>query len=148
MTYWLQEVKRKRLPPWRSFWLSPSMYRVGFILSCPMFPTLRKFLLKFPIISLISFGFCWAEGNLYLLADSSWPLDARTTTWALIPICNIPNPSIGEEDATMPLANWETSPINMCIHRKWNKMLWSKDAYMVIIQRKKTHTSKHSTCSS
>ena len=31
--------------------------------------------------------------------------------------CNVPNPPIGEEDATMALTIRAKSPMNMCIHK-------------------------------
>ena len=31
--------------------------------------------------------------------------------------CNVPNPSTGEEDATMALTIWAIGPMNMCIHK-------------------------------
>ena len=31
--------------------------------------------------------------------------------------CHVPEPSTGEEDATMALTIQETSPMNMCIHK-------------------------------
>ena len=31
--------------------------------------------------------------------------------------CNIPDPLTGEEDASMAITIWATSPMNMCIHK-------------------------------
>ena len=44
-------------------------------------------------------------------------IQTHAATSSLIPHCNIPDPPTGEEDATMALTIWETSPVNMCIHK-------------------------------
>ena len=59
---------------------------------------------------------CYAEGNLLLLSDLSWPIQAHAITRALIPHCNVPDPPTDEEDTTISQTIRESSPMNMNIH--------------------------------
>ena len=43
---------------------------------------------------------CCVEGNLPLLSDLSWPIQAHVATRALIPHYNVPDPLTDEGDAT------------------------------------------------
>ena len=70
---------------WMSFRLSPMTYQMGFNPSLPMFFTLRNFLLKFFVISLISHFFLLGRAQLASLTDSSQPIESHAATWALIP---------------------------------------------------------------
>ena len=45
-------------------------------------------------------SFFWTVGNLPLLSDLSWPIQAHAVTRALIPFYHIPDPLTGKEDAT------------------------------------------------
>ena len=60
-----------------------------------MVPTLRQFFFVWKFSDLY-----WEEGDLLLLSDLSWPIQAHAATSALIPYCNVPDPPTGQEDAT------------------------------------------------
>ena len=68
----------------------------------PMVPILREIFQNSLVMHKFSSVFCWAESNLPLLADLSWPIQAHAATFALIPYYNVPDPLTGEEDATKP----------------------------------------------
>ena len=65
-----------------------------------MIPILRGIFQNSLVMHKFSSVFCWVEDNLPLLADLSWPIQAHAITFALIPFCNVPDPSTNKEDAT------------------------------------------------
>ena len=91
---------------WKSFPLSVPMIR--------LFKHLDKFYGSFLSSN---FDLCWAERSPDSVTASTWSIQAHAATWALIPRCHVPIPPTGEEDATMALTIWATSPMNMWIHK-------------------------------
>ena len=61
-------------------------------------------------------------------------------TGSLLTICNVPDPSIVKEDATITLSIWETSPMNIHIKLKFFEL---KHAYIITMQWKQTYTFKN-----
>ena len=81
------------------FRLSIPLYHRMFPLSPPMIRQVWH-LENFSTKSFWNFyDFYWAKGNLPLLANLLWPIQAHAATRALIPYYNVPDPQTDEEDA-------------------------------------------------